>query len=76
MHHLDQLAGALILAIPATVLAGAFRLLSVEYGLGIIWAAVLLLFALGLLVQLGVLQETPDEVQIVGRSDSGPIDRL
>jgi len=70
MHQLDQLAGALVLAIPATVLATTFRLLSVEYALGIVWAAGLLLFALGLLVQFGLLQETPDEVRVVGRSDS------
>jgi cytochrome c biogenesis protein CcdA len=66
---MDRLAPALVLAIPATVLATAFRLLSIEYALGIIWAAAILLIAMGLLLQLGLLQQTPDaETQYLQRS--------
>jgi hypothetical protein len=49
------LAAALVLAMPVTVLATAFRLLSIEYALGIVWAAVLLLFALGLSLATGLI---------------------
>jgi hypothetical protein len=73
MRWIDQLAVTLVLAIPATILPTAFRLLSVEYALGIVWGAVLLLFALGLLIQLGLLQKTPDEVRVVGQFDSSPM---
>ena len=45
---MDWLVFALIAAIPASVVATAFRWLSIEYGLCIIWAAVLVTFALGL----------------------------
>ena len=49
------LAAALVLAIPVTVLATAFRLLSIEYALGVVWAAVLLLFALGISLATGLI---------------------
>jgi hypothetical protein len=39
---------ALIVAIPATIPASAFGWLSMEYALGFIWAAFLLIAALGL----------------------------
>jgi hypothetical protein len=46
---MDRLVFALIVfAIPATVLATVFRWLSVEYALGIVWAVILLTFALGI----------------------------
>jgi hypothetical protein len=45
---MDRLVAALILAIPATVPATAFGWLSLEYALGIVWAAFLLIVALGL----------------------------
>jgi uncharacterized PurR-regulated membrane protein YhhQ (DUF165 family) len=56
---MDRLVFALIIfAIPATVLATVFRWLSVEYALGIVWAVVLLTFALGI---SRLMQEpTPD----------------
>jgi hypothetical protein len=38
----------MVFAIPATALATVFRWLSVEYALGIVWAAILLTFALGI----------------------------
>jgi tryptophan-rich sensory protein len=40
---------AIVLAIPATVPATAFRWLSIEYALGIIWAGFFLCVAWGLL---------------------------
>jgi hypothetical protein len=46
---MDRLVFALmVFAIPATALATVFRWLSVEYALGIVWAAILLTFALGI----------------------------
>jgi hypothetical protein len=53
---MDRLVAALILAIPATVPATVFGWLSIEYALGIVWAAVFLIFALGLWT---MLQRTP-----------------
>jgi hypothetical protein len=45
---MDRLVAALILAIPATIPATVFGWLSLEYALGIVWAAFLLIVALGL----------------------------
>jgi hypothetical protein len=49
------LAAAFVFAIPVTVLATVLRLLSIEYALGIVWAAVLLLIALGLSLATGLV---------------------
>jgi hypothetical protein len=45
---MHKLAAALVFVIPVIVLATVFRFLSIEYALGIVWAAVLALMALGL----------------------------
>jgi hypothetical protein len=45
---MHKLAAALVFVIPVIVLATVFRFLSIEYALGIVWAAVLLNMALGL----------------------------
>ena len=48
---MHKLAAALVFVIPVIVLASIFRFLSVEYALGIVWAAVLLLMALSLALE-------------------------
>ena len=45
---MDRLVFALIFATPAIILATVFRWLDIEYALGIVWAGVLLIVALGL----------------------------
>ena len=45
----DRLICILVVAvIPATILATIYRLLSMEFGLSVIWATTLLAFAVGL----------------------------
>ena len=46
---MDWLVFAIVLAIPATVLATALGWVGIEYALGIVWAAVFLTVALALL---------------------------
>jgi hypothetical protein len=58
---MNGLAAALVLTIPAMVLATAFRLISVEYAIGIVWAITLALVVLGLSLQLGLLRQTPND---------------
>jgi len=56
---MDRLIFALIIfGIPATALATVFRWLGVEYALGIVWAVVLLTFALG--ISRVMREPTPD----------------
>jgi hypothetical protein len=53
---MDRFAFAMVFAIPATIPATLFGWLSIEYALGIVWAAVFLTVALGLLT---MRQRTP-----------------
>jgi hypothetical protein len=65
---MDRLIFVLVLAIPATIPATVFRWLSIDYALGTIWGAFVLIVAVGFLTVWQRAKSDLPESNIVGRA--------